>query len=173
MTAAVLEQILSTTPAPRARSSIDVYVTGTQVLYTPPPSNNFGFGMHAPARFTDNTVTNNRFDRQTTLNDYGITPYEHKPLWQPPKVEPLPPAPEPFNFKPEPLIEIVPYKNGMELEGGFRLHGSHSTAVIHDPYANLNIHHHDKGVGAIKFNNTGITLCDGTVTLKKKYDDYL
>lgn len=46
-------------------------------------------------------------------------------------------------------LEGCTFRRGMEIEGGYRLYGTKSTAIIHDPTTGLDIHHHCRGGGAI------------------------
>ncbi len=48
-------------------------------------------------------------------------------------------------------IEIMPFKPGMPVEGGWNIYGNKSTAILYDPYTELNIHHHNLGGGALVF----------------------
>ncbi|MBI5389127.1 hypothetical protein HZB01_01975, partial [Candidatus Woesearchaeota archaeon] len=49
-------------------------------------------------------------------------------------------------------IEVIPYKKGMEMGGGYKLYGSKSTAILEQPIddvTKIQIHHHNLGPGAI------------------------
>lgn len=49
-------------------------------------------------------------------------------------------------------IEIVPFKKGMDMGGGYKLYGNKGTAVLDykiDADISVQIHHHPKGGGAV------------------------
>jgi hypothetical protein len=58
----------------------------------------------------------------------------------------------------EPEIRIEAYRYGMPLEGGFRLYGNDNTAIIQDPSTGLSFHHHDRGGGAVNYNDRRLTI---------------
>ncbi len=141
MIAQKLEQMIEHSTK-KTHMSIDIYADGTTVLYTKPMA---PIGpiqpMDAPMRPL--------LHRQE--GPFGPS-YQEQPLdYGNSVLEPLTPITQ------EPLQNLIiePYKRGMELEGGMKLYGDEETAVFHQDLGDGNsfdIHHHNRGGGAIDFN---------------------
>lgn len=131
-----LEQMLEKVECGKYKS-IDIYAVNTTALYST-PAMNFNFPMAYSGSLSG------AFDRQSNLFDYGVPKYE-APQIELPQIS-------------IPNIEIVPYSRGMELDGGFNLYGNKSTAIIHDPYINMDYHHHSNGGGSLNFGQDRFTL---------------
>lgn len=118
-----LEQILETVKTSKYKT-IDIYAVGTLAIYSSPMMN-FNF----PLAYNDSASS--PYERQTNLSEYGMPKL---PEFKLPEIQP---------------IEIVPFKNGMELDGGFNLYGHKNTAIIHDNFTGLDYHHHNLGGGTL------------------------
>ncbi len=55
-------------------------------------------------------------------------------------------------------VVIESYSRGMELDGGLKLYGWKSTAILHDPDTGVDIHLHDKGAGSLNFGSKRLLL---------------
>jgi hypothetical protein len=125
-----LEQILEPVNSSKYKS-IDIYTIETVALYTAPAPN-----FSCPLAYNDSASS--PYERQTSLYDYGMPPL---PEFKLPEIQPINIAP----------IEIVPYTRGMDMDGGFKLSGSKNTAILYDPYIDMEHHHHSRGGGSLNY----------------------
>jgi hypothetical protein len=60
----------------------------------------------------------------------------------------------------QPNVCVEPYSRGMDLDGGLKLYGWKSTAILHDPDTGVDIHHHNNGAGSLNFGSKRLLLLD-------------